>query len=57
MIADINTEDRLVQRTFADHLEKMLGWESVYAYCHLYHGISGKYCISGKYLDRVLSMK
>src|SRR5512139_316292 len=32
MITDINNEDRLVQRTFAEHLEKVLGWESVYAY-------------------------
>ncbi len=32
MITDINSEDRLVQRTFAQHLEKALGWESVYAY-------------------------
>ncbi len=32
MITDINSEDRLVQQTFADHLEKALGWESVYAY-------------------------
>ena len=32
MITDINSEDRLVQKTFAEHLEKMLGWESVYAY-------------------------
>src|SRR4051812_47683651 len=29
MITDINSEDRLVQRTFADHLENVLGWESV----------------------------
>jgi len=29
---DINSEDRLVQATFADHLEKTLGWESVYAW-------------------------
>jgi type I restriction enzyme R subunit len=29
---DINSEDRLVQRTFADHLERVLGWDSVYAY-------------------------
>jgi type I restriction enzyme R subunit len=28
----INSEDRLVQKTFADHLEKVLGWESVYAW-------------------------
>src|SRR4051812_30448976 len=31
-ITDINGEDRLVQQTFADHLEKVLGWDSVYAY-------------------------
>ena len=29
---DINSEDRLVQATFAGHLEKALGWESVYAW-------------------------
>lgn len=29
---DINSEDRLVQATFAEHLEKTLGWESVYAW-------------------------
>lgn len=29
---DINSEDRLVQTTFAEHLEKVLGWESVYAW-------------------------
>ena len=32
MITDVNSEDRLVQKTFAEHLEKMLGWDSVYAY-------------------------
>lgn len=32
MITDINSEDRLVQMTFAEHLEKVLGWESVYAW-------------------------
>ncbi|MFO0442264.1 MAG: type I restriction endonuclease, partial [Betaproteobacteria bacterium] len=31
-LTDINSEDRLVQQTFAEHLEKTLGWESVYAY-------------------------
>ena len=31
-ITDINSEDRLVQQTFADHLEQVLGWESAYAY-------------------------
>ena len=29
---DINSEDRLVQATFAGHLEKTLGWDSVYAW-------------------------
>jgi type I restriction enzyme R subunit len=29
---DINSKDRLVQATFADHLEKALGWDSVYAW-------------------------
>lgn len=29
---DINSEDRLVQKTFADHLEQALGWDSIYAY-------------------------
>ncbi|MGQ0592887.1 MAG: hypothetical protein ACT4QB_09610 [Gammaproteobacteria bacterium] len=32
MLTDINNEDRPVQQTFAAHLEKALGWESVYAY-------------------------
>jgi type I restriction enzyme R subunit len=32
MITDINSEDRLVQKTFANHLRDRLGWESVYAY-------------------------
>src|SRR3989442_5307476 len=29
---DINSEDRLVQKTFADHLRDELAWESVYAW-------------------------
>jgi type I restriction enzyme, R subunit len=32
MITDINSEDRLVQKTFADHLHDPLGWDSAYAY-------------------------
>jgi type I restriction enzyme, R subunit len=32
VITDINSEDRLVQQTFADHLRDALGWESVYAW-------------------------
>ncbi len=31
-ITDINSEDRLVQATFADHLRDVLGWDSVYAW-------------------------
>ncbi len=31
-ITSINSEDRLVQKTFADHLQNVLGWESVYAW-------------------------
>ena len=32
MITDINSEDRLVQETFADHLSGVLGWESIFAH-------------------------
>ena len=32
MITDINSEDRLVQKRFAEYLHDALGWESVYAY-------------------------
>lgn len=32
MITGINSEDRLVQQTFADYLHDVLGWESVYAF-------------------------
>lgn len=38
---DINSEDRLVQQTFADHLEGVLGWESVYAYKEETFGLDG----------------
>jgi type I restriction enzyme R subunit len=31
-LTNINSEDRLVQRTFEHHLRDRLGWESVYAY-------------------------
>jgi type I restriction enzyme R subunit len=30
--SSINSEDRLVQATFAEHLEKQLGWDNIYAY-------------------------
>src|SRR5258708_18961215 len=29
---DINSEDRLVPKTFADHLHDVLGWGSVYSF-------------------------
>lgn len=32
MITSINNEDRLVQKTIAEHLEQKLGWDSVYAW-------------------------
>ena len=54
---DIDSEDRLVQQTFTEHLEKVLGWESVYAQCYPSHAVSGRYCISDEYLDRVLSVQ
>ena len=31
-VTPINSEDRLVQATFAKHLEKELGWDSIYAW-------------------------
>lgn len=31
-VTGINSEDRLVQATFAAHLETKLGWQSVYAW-------------------------
>jgi type I restriction enzyme R subunit len=31
-LTNVNGEDRLVQRTFAEHLERALGWETIYAY-------------------------
>ena len=32
MTTDVNSEDRLVQQTFAAHLRDKLAWESVYAW-------------------------
>ena len=31
-VTSINSEDRLVQATFAEHLEQVLGWDSIYAW-------------------------
>ncbi len=41
MITDINSEDRLVQKTFADFLKDNLGWESLYAWNEETFGPSG----------------
>jgi type I restriction enzyme R subunit len=38
---DINSEDRLVQKTFAEHLEHNLGWKNVYAWNEETFGPSG----------------
>ena len=40
-ITPVNSEDRLVQATFAEHLERQLGWESVYAWNHETFGLNG----------------
>ena len=31
-VTPVNSEDRLVQATFAEHLEQVLGWDSIYAW-------------------------
>jgi type I restriction enzyme, R subunit len=41
MITDINSEDRLVQQTFADYLHDWLGWDSAYAWNTETFGPSG----------------
>jgi hypothetical protein len=46
MITDISSEDRLVQKTFAEHLEKVFRREDACTYCYLSTGVSGEYCIS-----------
>src|SRR6185437_16213479 len=38
---DINSEDQLVQAAFAEHLEKVLGWESIYAWTNETFGPDG----------------
>ena len=40
-LTDINSEDRLVQQTFSGHLEKVLGWDSVYAWNQETFGTQG----------------
>lgn len=41
MITDINSEDRLAQQAFADHLHDELGWDSVYAWNQETFGTNG----------------
>ena len=41
MITVLSNEDRLVQRTFADHLHDVLGWDSIYAYNEETFGLVG----------------
>jgi type I restriction enzyme R subunit len=48
MITDINSEDRLVQETFADYLERELGWENVYAWKKETFGPNGTLGRSGE---------
>ncbi len=38
---DINSEDRLVQKTIAEHLQTVLGWDSVYAWNEEVFGPNG----------------
>ena len=40
-VTPINSEDRLVQATFAEHLERKLGWASVYAWNREMFGADG----------------
>jgi type I restriction enzyme R subunit len=41
MITDINSEDRLVQKTFEGHLHNRLGWDTVYAHSAEIFGSDG----------------
>lgn len=38
---DINSEDRLAQQTFADHLRGAVGWETIYAWTEETFGLHG----------------
>ena len=42
-ITPVNSEDWLVQTTFAEHLEKVLGWESTYAWNDESFGADGTF--------------
>src|SRR5437868_14973328 len=41
MVTDINSEDHLVQGTFAKHLEERLGWDSIFAWNQETFGLGG----------------
>ena len=41
VVTPVNSEDRLVQATFAQHLEQVLGWDSVYAWNEETFGLDG----------------
>ncbi len=41
MITGINSEDRLVQATFAEHLEEKLAWDSIFAWNQETFGLGG----------------
>ena len=42
-VTTINSEDRLVQATFAEHLEHVLGWDSIYAWNEEIFGQDGTF--------------
>ena len=42
-VTAINSEDRLVQATFAEHLEQVLGWDSIYAWNQEFFGPDGTF--------------
>src|SRR5512132_138107 len=48
MITDINSEDRLVQQTFAEYLHDRLGWDSSYAWNEETFGPNGTLGRSGE---------
>ena len=43
-VSAINSEDRLVQKTFAEYLEEELGWDSLYAWNEETLGPRVKFC-------------
>ena len=47
MITDINSEDRLVQKTFAAHPRDVLGWGSLYAHNEEAFGPTAAFGYSG----------